>query len=323
MKKMNLSKKILLQMAVAFFVIVLIFAWKAKLLADFYGHGEITQLSIFLNGGILIIFIAGIVKLSLALQHYSFEEEELKKFFLEVERNNNNAILAVATKSLLFVRYSRMKKLYDSGAPINHGALASIMIARESLYLSFPKFVHNILILTGVFGTIVSLILALVGAGTILKTSVAGEGMWMIISGMNTALTTTATAIISYFFFTYFYHKLTDLQTFIFSQIEDAVVTNLNQKFPYEQQDVNYKQLHMIEQVTGAVEKMSAQYGDMVSALTAMQEHQKEFSQKLDGISELKSISEQNLQHLNSMNILNEKLEKIAELLTQGFRLKD
>jgi hypothetical protein len=55
--------------------------------------------------------------------------------------------------------------------------------------------------LTGIFGTIVSLIFALVGAGRTLGSAVLTEGMAIMLSGMNTALTTTATAITCFFIY--------------------------------------------------------------------------------------------------------------------------
>ena len=104
-------------------------------------------------------------------------------------------------------RYKTLLDLYSRRTAINHNALASTLMAQESSYISFPKFVNNILILTGVFGTIVSLSIALLGASDMLGNINDGDGLGVVIHGMSTALSTTMTAILAYLFFGYFYLK--------------------------------------------------------------------------------------------------------------------
>ena len=175
--------------------------WKAELFQRIYLSDDKTYI---LNGVILLLFLMGITQLIRGLHHYDFEEKQAAVF---VQNKNNgltekDLLINLSPRSIIANRYFTIKNLFDRRVPINHSAISSIMMAEESLYQSFPKFVNNVLILTGVFGTIISLIFALVGASNILQTALPGEGMGLMLGGMNTALTTTATAIVCFFFFT-------------------------------------------------------------------------------------------------------------------------
>ena len=155
----------------------------------------------------------------------------------------------MTSPSLLADRYDTIRELFNGGGPVDHGAISAIMIAEESLHQSFPRFVNNVLILTGVFGTVSSLIFALVGAGDVLRASSPDAGMGLLLLGMNTALTTTATAIVCYFFFTFFFHRLTDLQTWVFSQVERASLLYMVPEFTYEPEAVNHQTKLLVEEV--------------------------------------------------------------------------
>ncbi len=323
-KKMNLSLQYLLRLVVVLTIGTLALAWKYSFLTTVYGAGNLSPLSYALNGLVLFLFIVGVGKIVKAYLHYSFEENQIALYLEERNINKENSILSLSPQSILYKRYMRIKQLYDDGIPINHGAIASIMVAEESRYLSFPKFVNNVLILTGVFGTIVSLILALIGAGSILKTSVAGEGMWLIINGMNTALTTTATAIVSYFLYTYFYNKLLDLQTAIFSKVEDVVMRVMIADFVYEQDEVDYRSAKAIEQLTETVAALSTNYAAIERAIEALTANQAEMVERfsyLQSLSSLETLVNQQKMQSDKADLLYNKLDELSQLMRKGFRL--
>jgi hypothetical protein len=209
----------------------------------------------------------------------------------------------VAEKSIIARRFRTMEALSSANTPINHSALASTLVASESTRNSFPKFINNILILTGVFGTIVALSIALLGASDVLASSVAVGGMGMVIHGMSTALSTTITAIVCYLYFGYFYLKLADVQTNVVSAVEQITTTNLMPRFQVQTDSVLYEFTGLIRSLQGLVNQM-------------------ESSQKTFGEVEDRLISSLDV-YRSKVQSMSDEMTDIKELLKLGFRLPE
>lgn len=195
--------------------------------------------SLALNGVVVLIFVVGTGQLFRAFGHYAREERILLGF--QRERSHGRPVAEIleqpaSRRSLLSSRYQTIRELFERGVPIDHGTISALSQADESSRQSFPRFVNNVLILTGVFGTVSSLIFALIGAGDVLRESVPNEGLGLMLLGMNTALTTTATAIVCYFLFSYFFQKLNDVQTSVLSGVERAVMVEIIPEFQFDSQ---------------------------------------------------------------------------------------
>ena len=292
-------------------VLLVIFSWKAKLIMSLYFSDGKT---ILLNGIIILMFFSGIYHLFKAYRHYSFEEEEVRGFDLK------NIETGFADKdiktSIIKNRFYTIKGLYNRRIPINHGVLSSIMTAEESLYQSYPKFVNNILILAGVFGTIVSLILALVGASSILDNTLPGEGIGTMLSGMNTALTTSATAIICFFIFTYFYQRFTDIQTFVFAKIEETVLNAIIPHFAFDSETVNHETKELIREINKIISEAKDNSAHVRDTVDRLNNYGKEY---IDSMNLL--IQNQNRQQEITETVIN-RLEHIHNVLMEGFRLR-
>jgi hypothetical protein len=274
--------------------------------------------TIALNGGIVLLFALGIGRLYQGLMHYAREEEGISRFIgLKQEGVATEVIFAGRSEgSIIAKRYATIRDLYARGAPINHSAISAIMVAEESLYQSFPRFVNNVLILTGVFGTVTSLIIALVGASNVLQAALPGEGMGMMLQGMNTALTTTATAIVCFFFFTYFYHKLTDVQTYLFSQVERAVLLHLIPEFAFETEAVNHQTSLLIKDVQGLVKELEQGLADLGRTLTGLNDHNAVRQRQGDEV-----LAGQEQQQARLDGVLS-RLDEVRRVLVEGFRLR-
>ena len=227
-----------------------------------------------LNGVILAQFAIGLVQLYRGVQHYARQEAQIELFMARRAEGVSTATVLgeLDDPSLLRERHDAIAELFSRGGPVDHGALSAIMLAGESLQLSIPRFVNNVLILSGVFGTVASLIFALIGATDVLQNAAPGEGMGLLLLGMNTALTTTATAIVCYFFFTYFFHRFTDLQTWVIGRLERAVLLYLVPDFSFEAEEVNHQTKLLIEDVRELVTGMRAGMAGMADAVARLDE---------------------------------------------------
>jgi hypothetical protein len=272
-----------------------------EFLINLYITNQPTNTGYIVNGSILLLFLVGIVRLVLLLLRYSREENALARFIKNVNDKDKLPTDRISKKSLIYNRYMSVLEISKHNVAVNHSALASTLVATESTRLSLPRFISNILILTGVFGTIISLSIALLGASDIIDSSDGISGMSIVIHGMSTALSTTSTAIICYLFFGYFYLKLTDVQTELLSGIEQATTLYIMPRFTYQTDSM----LHEIGNLVKALREAAA----------AIAKTQGDFS---DAGRNLSNISNN---YSDRMATLGSDIEEIKSLLRDGFRL--
>ena len=274
--------------------------------------------SMLLNGVVVLIFAVGVGQLYRAFGHYAAEERALLSF--ERERSHGRTTEEILDpprgRTLLADRYRTIKTLFERGVPIDHGTIAAITLADESTRQSFPRFVNNVLILTGVFGTVSSLIFALIGASDVLRAAVPGEGMGLMLLGMNTALTTTATAIVCYFLFTYFYQKLTDVQTHLLSQVERAVLLHVIPEFSFEPQAIDHQTKILLQELGQMVEEIR---GGVAMARQSLFDHE---SRQSAETAQWDAALEGQKEHQRRLDEVLTTLQKLGEVLVEGFRLR-
>jgi len=299
----HFSRNTLLLMFLVALVIIGISIWKYDLVATVYFRDQLTATGWIINGAIVILFVLGLLRMIAIFLSYGREEKATARFIRNQENEVEDPLYQVPAGSIIASRYRVMERLHASSTPINQGALAATLLASESTRTSFPKYISNVLILTGVFGTIVSLSLALLGASDLLEHAVDVEGMGLVIHGMSTALSTTITAIVCYLFFGYFYLKLTDAQTNLLSAVEQVTTTYLAPLFVVEQDTTLYE-------FTGLVRSLQ-------SLVRQMQESQKVVARAETRL--LDAVDEYQNQALGER----EKMDVMIELLRKGFRLPE
>ncbi len=299
----NYSRRVLLQFIVLSVLVGLLALININFLSDIYLKDQPTNTGYIVNSSILLLFALGLFRIIALLLRYSREEKELKKFLTNVENDEVRPTDNVKEKSLIYRRYQSVLEISKHNVAVNHNALASTMMAAESTYLSLPKFISNILILTGVFGTIISLSIALLGASDIIDSAAGISGMSTVIHGMSTALSTTTTAIVCYLFFGYFYLKLTDVQTQLLSAIEQATALYIMPRFTYQTDSMLHEVGNLVKALRDAAESITntqadyAELGRNLSAITGSFE--------------------------SRMSELSTEIASIKQLLRDGFRLPD
>lgn len=301
--KQHYSKNVLFQLILLVALLAVIILINLEFIQDIYIKNQVTNTGYIVNSSIFLLFSLGIFRIIVILLRYNMEERSLLKFLDNVANDEVRPIDGIKEKSLIHRRYSSVIEISRHNVAVNHSALASTLMATESTHLSLPKFISNILILTGVFGTIISLSIALLGASDIIDSADGIAGMSVVIHGMSTALSTTTTAIICYLFFGYFYLKTVDVQTQILSGIEQATTLYIMPRFTYQ------------------TDSMLHEVGNLVKALRAAAQSMSET--QLDYAEIGRNLNEMTTTYSERLNKLGEDTEEIKQLLRLGFRLPE
>ncbi len=297
------SRSILLQLILLSIVLLLIIVINLDFVDEIYFKNQATRLGYIVNGSILVLFSVGLFRIIALLMRYSLEESALARFLHNVEDEEARPTDKISKNSLIARRYKSVVEISKHNVAVNHSALASTLIASESTRLSLPKFISNILILTGVFGTIVSLSVALLGASNIIDSADGLGNMGMVIHGMSTALSTTTTAIVCYLFFGYFYLKVTDVQTQLFSGIEQATALYIMPRFTFQTDSMLHEIGNLVRALREAADKMGQVEADFAEAGSQMN--------NMIG------------SYADSVGNLDDNISEIKQLLRSGFRLPE
>ncbi|MEW7978483.1 MAG: hypothetical protein AB2813_01355 [Candidatus Sedimenticola endophacoides] len=313
----NFSRNVLIRMILISLAAAALLVWNLDFINDVYFRNQLTSTGFIINGTILVLFLLGILRIVWILLNYRGEERAVENFVENLE-DNIPPLAEIDRKSIIALRFSTMETLYKANTPINHNALASTLVASESTRSSLPKFINSILILAGVFGTIVSLSIALIGASDLLASAVNVDGMGIVVHGMSTALSTTITAIVCYIFFGYFYLKLTDVQTNLISAVEQVTNNYLMPRFQVQTESVLYEFTGLIrslqglvKQIEGSQESFSKLAGEMQGSQTAFEDLENRIGSALVEI------------YKSKVQPITTDMADIKKLLKIGFRLSD
>jgi hypothetical protein len=298
----SLSSQILIQLAIAVGLIIIGIGWNFEFIYSFYFENQQTQTGIIINSAIVALFFLGMLNIVYHLVRYRQEEKSIAGFANNIESLKTDLIGGLAGDSIVAKRYWTLRSIQKANGEINHSALAAMLTADEGTKFGLIRYINNILILTGVFGTIVSLSIALLGASDLID-SAAGSlgGMGLVIHGMSTALSTTITAIVSYVLFGYFYTRLNDVQTHFLSGVEQLTSIYLLPQFVPGNDDIVHKMTDLIKSVVFAANNLKQTQEVYHASATSLQE----------------TINTNRGQIEN----LSTELQDIKSILREGFRL--
>lgn len=297
----NFSRRMLFRLVVFGVIVVAILVSNYGYINSLYLKNQLTPVGLVINGGILIAFLLGLIKVISSLWYYMQEESALARFVRQFKGDAGMLLKGISRKSIIARRYNIIRKLSERHVRINHSALAATLLADESTRTSFARYIGNILILTGVLGTIVSLSVALVGASSLLESAQDTGSMGLVIHGMSTALSTTITAILCYLFYGYFNLKLGDAQTHLLSGIEEVTTVYLLPEYSQDSET-------MLHEVSGLIHGLREAAGAMLSI-------QQEYALAGHRLNEVVAALSQQLSGST------ENIDSIKQLLRDGFRL--
>ena len=295
----NSARSTLFQIVIfLIFTAVLLFIFKGKV-AALYSSGEINVTGIVLNGLIVILFLLGMFRMVITLLRYVNEHQTLYRLVTYLKEDATDPISRLSANALSVQRYQAIHWINKQGAPVNQGALAATLNANESARLTLIRFVHSILILAGVFGTVVSLSLALVGASALLSSPEGAKEMGVVIGGMSSALSTTMTAIVCFIIFAYFYMRLNDARVQLLSGIENATTLYILPKISHSEESLIRHVASLTIALNKSAERIAQVEGDFI---VAGEQLQKVVNNLHDGVG-------------------NTGMSELISLIREGFRL--
>lgn len=334
----NYTRNILLQMLAVVIIIIVAGIWQRDVIYQIYVSNQVNAVGWVVNTGILALFVSGLAQLIRRFTEYRTQEQAINRFKTNVN-NSEEPLLGIRHECMVAERFLTLKSLNQKRANINQGALAATLMASESSRNSYLKFVHNVLILTGVFGTIISLSISLLGASDILQSggqagklgsSDQASGLGTMIFGMSTALSTTLTAIITYLFFGYFYIKLTDTQTFLISKIEEVTTTTLMPHLQLNQDAVVRDYSDCIQSANNLIQKLDQSQKIYADSAASLESSIALLSDNIAKSGEAAADTKQQLDLMKQIVELEQRNSKqsatdmaaVVSLLERGFRLK-
>lgn len=295
----NTARATLFQIVILLILIaVLLFAFKNKI-ASLYSTGDIMLISLVLNGLILALFLLGMFRMVIMLLRYVNEHQTLLKLVKYLQEDAADPVARLSSDAISVQRFKYVHWINQQGSNINQAALAATLNASENSRLTLIRFVHSVLILAGVFGTVVSLSLALVGASTLLGSPDDTREMGAIIGGMSSALSTTMTAIVCFIIYAYFYMRMNDARVQLLSGVEDAT------------------SLYILPKISHSEESLIRHVANLTLALSKSADR---ISQVEEQFIKAGSNLEHAVEELRS-GIRDASMDEMMNLIREGFRL--
>ena len=280
------SGRMLLQALGALLLLAGLLATQARLLEELYFGPLSTDVGLVVNAAIAVLFLASLARMLFLLLRYLREERAVAEFLEQLDFGLSSAGLAPIEDSLAVRRYRMLQQARGGAGPVEQPALAGLLWQQEQARLGLVRLVHSVLILLGVFGTVASLSLSLVGAAELFTAPQSVDGITVVVRGMATALSTTMTAIAAYLVLAFVFSRLSVAQAHVCQQIETLTLQRL---------------LPLAARLSG---DLAADLGRLVGELQAA----------------AKTLAE--ARDAAGPELLREELERIRATLRDGFRLE-
>ena len=209
-----------LQAGVALLLFVALLYWQRSVLTEVYWGPLATELGMVVNGIIAVLFLVALGRIFYLLFAYIYENQSIDQFEEQMDFGLTEAGIEDLSNSLIVQRYRVLQQSRTELDRPQQAALSAILLNQEMTRLGLIRLIQSLLILLGVFGTVASLSLALVGASDLLSFPQNGGGITLVVHGMATALSTTMTAIGTYLVLTLIFSRLVASQSSVCQRIE-------------------------------------------------------------------------------------------------------
>ncbi len=291
----------MLQAGVALALFAALLYWQRAILVEVYWGPLATQLGMVVNGVIGVLFLVALARVFYLLFAYTREGRAIALFEEQVDFGLTEAGIESLSESLIVQRYRVLQQGQSELDRPQQAALSAILLNQEMTRLGLIRLIQSLLILLGVFGTVASLSLALVGASDLLSFPQNGGGISLVVHGMATALSTTMTAIAAYLVLTLIFSRLVASQSSVCQQIELLTLRRL---------------LPLVSREGGNLaHTLALRLKDLNEVAIALAEVQDRLTPHLEAMRH-----ERHVQNEHSKKLM-EALQSVDKTLRKGFRL--
>lgn len=291
----------MLQAAAALLLFAALLYWQRGVLAEIYWGPLATQLGVVVNGIIVALFLVALVRIFYLLFAYAREDRSIDQFEEQLDFGLTEAGIEDLSDSLIVQRYRVLQQSRSELDRPQQAALSAVLLNQEMMRLGLVRLIQSLLILLGVFGTVASLSLALVGASDLLSFPQNGGGITLVVHGMATALSTTMTAIAAYLVLTLVFSRLVASQAGVCQRVE---LLTLHRILP-----------SVIREGGNLAHTLALRLKDLNQVATALAEVQDRLAPHLDAMRH-----ERHVQNEHAKQMM-EALQKVNQTLRKGFRL--
>jgi len=102
----NFSQRMLIRLIVLGAVAVIVLLANYQFISELYLKNQQTPVGLVVNGGILLIFLLGLVKIVTTLSHYMQEEAALARFVRQFSKDPEKLMKGVSPKSVIARRHN-------------------------------------------------------------------------------------------------------------------------------------------------------------------------------------------------------------------------
>jgi hypothetical protein len=283
---------------IAIAVMIGVGVWKWQTISALFIQGG--QVAIVVNSLIVGVFAIGLLSLAVISVRYISEEAAINDYVMAREDNPGD-IPTLPAGTLIGERMRAVDQMRQKNVTPDHGYLASATMSMENARLGVARFANNSLILIGVFGTIVALSLALFSVADVISSADELLGIGSVIANMSTALSTTLTAITAFIIFNYLLGRVSDTQSLMLTRLEEVTALDLMPIFTLKNESV---QAHVADTI-----------GQAYNLLSEMRAESALISERSAHLNDL--LHRMTDSHADD----SQRLEEIARLLSQGFRI--
>ncbi len=292
---------LLLQTLVVSVLVVALVAWQHKIIAEVYWGPLATEIGIVVNSVILVLFFLALVRMLYLLLFYRRENRAINQFDEQMDFGLTDAGVENIESSLVVRRYRTLQQGRLELEQPQQSALLGILWSQESARLSLVRLIQNVMILLGVFGTVVSLSLALIGASELFTSAQNTSGITSVVRGMATALSTTMTAIAAFLVLAFILSRVTNAQAYVCQRIESLTLRRM---------------MPLVARATGSLSQ------NLLYSLKGLQEVVQDLKTTHEELQkQTEYLAQQHEARGQHEQMLIEQLRQSNRLLRQGFRL--